>query len=83
MNIIIFAIYIVIMVLLCLFMYYCYHSNVYIERQTGTKYIYIGIQEHAKYGYAHIFYKKDGNFSDVKVVDVYTPISDVFVKTIW
>lgn len=79
----IFAIYIVLMLLLGLFMYYCNHSNVYIERSTGTKYIYLGIQEHTKYGYVHIFHKKGGNLSDVKVVDANIPVSDVFVKTIW
>lgn len=79
----IFAIYIVLMLWLGLFMYYCNHSNVYIERSTGTKYAYLGIQEHAKYGYVRVFHKKGGNLSDVKVIDVYTPISDVFVKSIW
>lgn len=83
MNIMIFVIYITIMGLLALFIYYFSYSNVYVERSTGIKYIYLGIQEHSKYGYAHVFYKKGGNLSDVKIVDVYTPISDVFVKSIW
>lgn len=83
MNITIFLIYITIMGLLALFIYYFSHSNVYVERSTGIKYIYLGIREHSKYGYAHVFYKKSGNLSDVKIIDVYTPISDVFVKTIW
>lgn len=83
MNITVFVIYIIIMMLVGSYIYYLFHSNVYIERSTGIKYIYLGIQKHAKYGYVHVFYKRSGNISDVKVVDANIPVSDVFVKTIW